>query len=111
MDVGALPRRPARFGDAVALVGILQPDLLAEWHVVCQLADAPDFAEACLRDLTVEQANGALTVLVPRQATFFARFVGRDQPSLSMAARIVPPGASGPTRAQRTMKTNLGLGS
>lgn len=43
--------------------GYLQPDLLAERHVVYQLADAADFANACLQGLTPEQARGALTVL------------------------------------------------
>jgi hypothetical protein len=31
----------------------LQPDLLAEQHVITVLADAPDLAEASLRDLTL----------------------------------------------------------
>jgi tetratricopeptide (TPR) repeat protein len=43
--------------------GHLQPDLLAELHVIAQLADAPDFAGSCLRDLTAEQARGAMTML------------------------------------------------
>ena len=43
--------------------GSLQPDLLAERHVVTELADSPAFAAACLRDLTAMQAAGALTVL------------------------------------------------
>jgi tetratricopeptide (TPR) repeat protein len=43
--------------------GYMQPDLLAEYHVVCQLVDAPELAGTCLRDLTAEQAHGALTVL------------------------------------------------
>jgi tetratricopeptide (TPR) repeat protein len=43
--------------------GYLQPDLLAERHVVGELADASDLARACLRDLAAEQAHGALTVL------------------------------------------------
>ena len=48
--------------------GYLQPDLLAEWHTVGQMADAPDFARACLAGLTKEQANGALTVLARASA-------------------------------------------
>jgi tetratricopeptide (TPR) repeat protein len=44
-------------------LGSLQPDLLAETHVVRQLASAPDLARSCLRDLTKEQAEHALTVL------------------------------------------------
>ncbi len=43
--------------------GSLQPDLLAERHVVSVLADAPGLAMAALRDLTAVQARGALTVL------------------------------------------------
>jgi tetratricopeptide (TPR) repeat protein len=61
--------------------GYMQPDLLAEWHVVCQLADAPDLAEACFHDLTAEQANGALTVLARASAH-------RDQASALIAAAL-----------------------
>jgi hypothetical protein len=43
--------------------GNLQPDLLAERHVVSELANAPEPPAACLSGLTAEQAHGALTVL------------------------------------------------
>jgi tetratricopeptide (TPR) repeat protein len=43
--------------------GCLQPDLVAEQHVTSVLADAPGLARECLRDLTVVQALGALTML------------------------------------------------
>jgi len=44
-------------------LGSLQPDLLAETHVVRQLATNRDLARACLRDLPEPQAEHALTVL------------------------------------------------
>ena len=52
-------------GAKVPWWGSLQPDLLAEWHVVSVLADADatGLAVAALRDLTAVQARGALTVL------------------------------------------------
>ena len=43
--------------------GSLQPDLLAERHVVGQLAAGADLAAACLRGLGREQALRALTIL------------------------------------------------
>ena len=49
--------------DAEGRLGSLQPDLLAETHVVEQLAADPDLAGACLRDLSQAQAEHALTVL------------------------------------------------
>lgn len=44
-------------------LGSLQPDLLAEVHVVAQLADDQSVARSCLRDLDENQAERALTVL------------------------------------------------
>ncbi len=44
-------------------LGSLQPDLLAERHVVEQLTANPDLARACLCDLAPQQAEHALTVL------------------------------------------------
>jgi tetratricopeptide (TPR) repeat protein len=44
-------------------LGSLQPDLLAETHVIRQLAADSDFAQACLRSLSMSQAEHALTVL------------------------------------------------
>ena len=49
--------------DPEGRLGSLQPDLLAETHVVNQLAAAPGLAQACMRDLPREQAERALTVL------------------------------------------------
>ena len=43
--------------------GALQPDMVAETHVVGQLAADPDLARSCLRDLPAEHAEYALTVL------------------------------------------------
>jgi len=44
-------------------LGSLQPDLLAETHVVRQLAADPQFAGACLHNLSEKKAEHALTVL------------------------------------------------
>jgi tetratricopeptide (TPR) repeat protein len=44
-------------------LGSLQPDVLAEKHVVSQLAGDPGLARGCLRDLSAGQAERALTVL------------------------------------------------
>ena len=49
--------------DREGQLGSLQPDLLAETHVVRQLVAAPDLAQACLRNLSRDQAVHALTVL------------------------------------------------
>ena len=44
-------------------LGPLQPDLLAEAHVVVQLSRDPALARSCLRNLPVPQAERAMTVL------------------------------------------------
>lgn len=44
-------------------LGALQPDLLAERHVVQQLSINANFARSCLTDLTSQQAERALMVL------------------------------------------------
>jgi tetratricopeptide (TPR) repeat protein len=49
--------------EADGRLGSLQPDLLAERHVVQQLAADRDLALRCLRDLPPQQAEQALTVL------------------------------------------------
>ncbi len=49
--------------DREGRLGSLQPDLLAETHVVVQLAADADLTQACLRDLPRPQAEHALTVL------------------------------------------------
>ncbi len=49
--------------DREGRLGSLQPDLLAETHVVEQLAADTDLAKGCLRDLPRPQAEHALTVL------------------------------------------------
>ena len=54
---------PSHPGAALRWWGAVQPDLLAERHVVSELADAPDLADGCLRSLTPGQARGALTML------------------------------------------------
>jgi hypothetical protein len=67
--------------------GSLQPDLLAERHVVRELAASPGLTESCLRGLGNEQARGALTIL--------ARACGRltEAPDLlAIALRADLPG-------------------
>jgi hypothetical protein len=54
--------------DAEGRLSSVQPDLLAETHVVEQLAADPDLAGACLRDLSQAQAEHALTVLARASA-------------------------------------------
>jgi tetratricopeptide (TPR) repeat protein len=49
--------------DTEGRLGSLQPDLLAENHVVNQLARDSELAAACLRELPEAQAEHALTVL------------------------------------------------
>ena len=44
-------------------LGSLQPDLLAETHVIRQLAADPGLTRACLHGLTKGQAEQALTLL------------------------------------------------
>jgi hypothetical protein len=55
--------QPGLAGAARRWWGSLEPDLVAERHVVAQLAAAPDLASRCLRDLSTDEARGALTVL------------------------------------------------
>ena len=82
--------------------GSLQPDLLAERHVVTELADSPAFAAACLRDLTAVQATGALTVLAracahrPQAPTLIAAALRADLPGLGVPAVNVAVQTSGP---------------
>jgi len=49
--------------DAYGPFGAVQPEMVAETHVVGQLADDPDLAQSCLRGLSVERAVWALAVL------------------------------------------------
>jgi tetratricopeptide (TPR) repeat protein len=44
-------------------LGSLQPDRLAERHVVCELADSPELASSCLTGLDAFQARRVLTLL------------------------------------------------
>ena len=82
--------------------GSLQPDLLAERHVVTELADSPAFAAACLRDLTAVQAAGALTVLAracahrPQAPALIAAALRADLPGLGVPAVNVAVQTSGP---------------
>jgi hypothetical protein len=75
------PPDPALVGSIMARWwGSLQPDLLAEWHVVGQLAGAADLAAACLRGLRREEARSALTILARACAH------GSEAPGLLTAA-------------------------
>jgi len=85
--------------------GYLQPDLLAEWHVLCQLGDAPDFARACLHGLTAEQAHGALTVLAR------ACRHSDQAPALIAAALRADLGALGAVAVAVAVQTGGELGS
>ncbi len=49
--------------DATGRMGSIQPDLLAEHHIMTQLTGDPGLAKAILTSLTVDQADQALTVL------------------------------------------------
>ena len=72
-DLAGIPRgelrRWARWlyglypGESDDRLGLVQPDLLAEHHVMTQFAADPALADAIMRDLTVDQADQALTVL------------------------------------------------
>jgi hypothetical protein len=69
-------------GSAAALGwwGFLQPDLVAERHVIGQLAAADDLAAACLRGLEPDQARRVLTILARACAH------GSDAPGLLATA-------------------------
>ncbi len=84
--------------------GSLQPDLLAEQHVITVLADAPDLAEASLRDLTPDQAAEALTLL--------ARVSGRHPAAAEILGRALRADLSGlgVPAVQVAAQTGGGLG-
>ena len=81
--------------DREGRLGSLQPDLLAETHVVEQLAADTDLAKACLRDLSRSQAERALTVLARAWAhqdqaqRFIADALNADLAHLAMPAAQV----------------------
>ena len=76
-------------------LGSLQPDLLAETHVIGQLAADPDLAKACLCNLSEEQAVHALTVLGRAwghredAAAVIAAALGQDLTHLALPAAVV----------------------
>ena len=82
--------------------GALQPDLLAERHVVAECAASPDYARACLRDLTAEQAVGVLSVLArasahrPQAPALITSALRADLPGLGVPAVDVAVQTSGP---------------
>ena len=86
-------------------LGSLQPDLVAETHVVRQLAADADLARKCLSDLTEEQADRALTVLARAWAhqddaeRLLAQALHADLARLAMPA------------AQVALQTRSGLGA
>jgi tetratricopeptide (TPR) repeat protein len=63
-------------------LGLLQPDRLAEWHVVRELVASPELAEACLTDLNGRQALNAVTLL--------ARASADDTDAEEMLSRLLP---------------------
>jgi len=90
--------------DREGRLGSLQPDLLAETHVVEQLADDADLAQACLRDLPGSQAEHALTVLARAWAHHDdARRLLADALSADLAHLAVPA-------AQVALQTRSALG-
>jgi len=85
--------------------GSLQPDLIAERHVVSQLAGAPDLAAGCLRGLEEGQARRVLTILARACAH------GSDAPGLLAAAlRADLPGLGIPA-VEVAVQTGGPLGS
>ena len=82
--------------------GTLQPDLLAERHVADEFAGSPDFAGACLRELSAAQAAGALTVLAracahrPQAPAMIAAALRADLPGLGVPAVDVAVQTPGP---------------
>ena len=90
-------------------LGSLQPDLLAETHVVRQLANDPDLARRCLSGLTEPQAERALTILTRADAhqddagALISQTLAADLTHLAMpAARVAVQtrGNLGPLLAQ-----------
>ena len=79
-------------GTKVRWWGSLQPDLLAERHVVSVLTDAPSLATMCLRNLTSVQAQEALTVLArtcahhPQAPGIIETALRSDLPGLAIPA-------------------------
>ena len=82
-------------------LGPVQPGLLAEAHVVGQLAADPVLARSCLRELSAEQAEQALTVLAracahqDRARHVIAAALRDDLPHLSLAAARVAQQTAG----------------
>ena len=83
-------------------MGSLQPDLLAEYHAVTELAGSAPFARACLRDLTAQHATTALTVLAraaahrPEATGLITSALRADLPGLGLAAVEVSIQTPGP---------------
>jgi tetratricopeptide (TPR) repeat protein len=61
--------------------GSLQPDLLAERHVVEQFTASPDLADACVAGMAGERARRPLTVL--------ARAMDHDDRALAVTGRLI----------------------
>jgi tetratricopeptide (TPR) repeat protein len=88
--------------DAYGPSGVIQPEMVAETHVVGQLADDPDLAQSCLRGLSAERAEHALAVLARARAHqddagALAAPAHRDDP----AAPATPPPRTEPRSADR----------
>jgi len=76
-------------------LGTLQPDLIAEAHVACQLASDRRLAKACMRGLSDAQAEHALTLLArawvhnDNAGELIATALRDDLPNLAFAAARV----------------------
>ncbi len=82
----------------------LQPEMMAETHVVGQLTDDPDLARACLHGLPAQQAEHALTVLARASA-----HQDRARPIIATALRDDLAGLGVPAaRAALQAEGNLG---
>lgn len=79
--------------------GSLQPDLLAERHVVDQFTACPELADACVADMTDEQARRPLAVL--------ARAMEHHKDAAAVAERLV---TRHPALVAAAIEVALGIG-
>jgi tetratricopeptide (TPR) repeat protein len=89
--------------DSGERLGSLQPDMVAERHVVMQLAPNPDLARKCFRDLSEQQAHHSLTVL--------SRALTSQEPARAIIATALDADLAGlaVTAARVSIETNSDL--
>jgi hypothetical protein len=96
------PSPPGLAGTAPSWWGFLQPDLVAERHVVDQLTAENDLAAACLQGLGTQQASRVLTILAracvhnPAASGLLAAGLSADFPHLAVPAVTVAVQTGGP---------------